>query len=132
MRSVIISSVLLVILIIAISINAYFVNSFSTELLDMIFLLPGEYNYIYSLNDEEIEALKTEINKIAAKWEKNSVKINLVSKYSDFERTNSSMYALKEYFFSGYYADYLVARKRLIAALEKQKHNELPNLDNIL
>ena len=132
MRSVIISSVLLVILIVAISANAYYVNSLSTELLDMIFLLPSEYNYIYSLNDDEIEALKSEVNKIYAKWEKNAVKLTLVSRYTDFIRTNSAMYSLKEYFFAGYYADYLVARKNLIAALEKQKLNELPNLENVL
>ena len=122
----------MIILIIAISANAYYVNSLSTELLDMIFLLPGEYNYINSLSGEEIESLKSEINIIAAKWDKNAFRINLVSRYSDFDRTNSAVYALKEYFFAGYYADYIVARKKLISALEKQKHNELPNLENIL
>ena len=132
MRSVIISSVLLIILIVLISVNAYYVNSLSTELLDMVFLLPGEYNYIDTLAAEEIEALKSEINEIAAKWEKNTFRINLVLRYSDFDRTNSAVYALKEYFFAGRYADYILARKRLIAALEKQKHNELPSLENIL
>lgn len=132
MRSVIISSILLVILIVSISLNAYYVNSISTELLDMIFLLPGEYKYINSLTDEEIEALKSEINEISEKWEKNTFRITLVLRYSDFDRTNSAMHALREYFFAGYYADYILARKKLISALEKQKHNELPNLENIL
>ena len=132
MRSVIISSVLLAILIISIAVNAYYVNSLSTELLDMIFLLPGEYGYIRSLNDEEIESLKSEINKISAKWDKNAFRISLVSRYTDFDRTNSAVYSVKEYFFAGCYADYIVARKKLIAALEKQKYNELPNIENIL
>ena len=131
MRSVIISSVLLVILIIAISVNAYYVNSVSTEMLDLIFALPSEYNYINSLDEQEIEKYKTEINKLAAKWEKNSLRINLVARFTDFERINSAVYSLKEYFFAGYYADYAAARKKLIAALEKQKQNELPILENI-
>jgi|GEM_PF-1996514 len=131
MRSVIISSVLLLILIIGISANAYYVNSVSTEMLDLAFALPSEYNYIISLDEENIEKYKTEINKLTAKWEKHALKINLVSKYSDFERVNSAIYSLKDYFFTGYYEDYAVARKKLIAALEKQKQNELPVLENI-
>jgi len=84
-----------------------------------------------NLSDGEIEKYKTEINKLAAKWEKNSMRISLVSRYSDFERVNSAVYSVKEYFFAGYYADYAAARKKLIAALEKQKQNELPVLENI-
>ena len=131
MRSVIISSVLLAILIIVISINAYYVNSVSTEMLDMTFSLPSEYNYITSLSRENIESCKTDINKLVKKWEDNTLKISLASKYSDFERVNTAVYALKEYFFSEYYGDYITARNRLISALEKQKHNELPNFENI-
>ena len=131
MRSVIVSSVLLVVLIVSIGINAYYVNSVSTEMLDMTFSLPSEYNYINSLNEEEIEICKTDINKLIAKWEKNSLKISLAAKYPDFERVNTSIYSLRDYFFSGYYGDYIVARKRLIAGLEKQKHNELPDWENI-
>ena len=131
MRSVIISSALLLLLIIAISINAYYVNSISTEMLDLTFALPSEYDYISSLDDNEIEKYKTEINKLAAKWEKNSFRISLVIKYTDLERVNSAVYSLKEYFFAGYYADYATARKKLIAALEKQKQNELPIFENI-
>jgi len=153
MRSVIISSALLLILIIAISINAYYINSVSTEMLDLTFALPSEYGYLNSLEEKDIEKYKTEINKLAAKWEKNSFKISFVTKYSDFERINTALYSLKEYFFAGkyadfergnsavyslkgyffagYYADYATARKRLIAALEKQKQNELPILENI-
>ena len=131
MRSVIISSALLLILIVVISINAYYVNSVSTEMLDLAFSLPSEYDYINSLNEQDIEKYKTEINKLAAKWEKNAMKISLVSRYSDFERVNSAVYSLKEYFFAGYYADYTAARKKLIAALEKQKQNELPIFENI-
>ena len=131
MRSVVISSILLAILIISIAVNAYYINAVSTELLDMTFSLPSEYNYINSLSPSEIEQCKTDINKLAVKWEKNSLKIGLVSKYPDFERVNASLYSLKEYFFAGAYADYIAARQRLISALEKQKHNELPNLENI-
>ncbi|MCL2772063.1 MAG: DUF4363 family protein [Oscillospiraceae bacterium] len=131
MRSVIISSLLLIILIISIGVNAYYVNSVSTEMLDMTFSLPSEYNYINSLSKEKIEICKTDINKLIAKWEKNSLKISLAAKYSDFERVNTAVYSLRDYFFSEYYGDYIAARKRLIAALEKQKHNELPNWENI-
>jgi hypothetical protein len=131
MRSVIISSALLIILIVAISANAYYVNSLSTEMLDMTFALPSEFEYISSLDETEIEKYKTEINKLVAKWEKHAVRINLVSKYSDFDRVNSNIYSMKEYFFTGFYTDYAAARKRLIAALEKQKQNELPVLENV-
>jgi len=131
MRSVIISSVLLLILIIGISANAYYVNSVSTEMLDMVFALPSEYNYIINLDEKDIEKHKTEINKLTAKWEKNALRLNLVTKYSDFERINTALSSLKEYFFTGYYTEYAAARKRLIAALERQKQNELPILENI-
>ena len=131
MRSVIISSVLLIILIIAISFNSYYINSVSTELLDMIFALPSEYHFILELDAPELENYKSEINKIEASWEKNSRRICAVTRYSDFERTNSSVCQLKEYFFAGNYSEYLAARKKLISALEKQKHNELPSLENI-
>jgi len=131
MRSVIISSTLLFILIIAISINAYYINSISTEMLDLTFSLPSEYDYINNLNDTDIEKYKTQINKLTAKWEKNAAKISLTTKYTDFERINSSIYALKEYFFTGYYTDYAVCREKLISALEKQKQNELPIPENI-
>ena len=131
MRSVIISSLLMIILIIAISINAYYINSTSTEMLDMIFALPSEYNYISDLDEKTIEKYKTEINNLAAKWEKNARRISYVSRYSDFESVNSSVYLVKEYFFAGEYAHYAAARKKLIAALEKQKQNELPTFDNI-
>jgi len=131
MRSVIISSALLLALIIAISANAYYINSISTEMLDLAFALPSEYDYIISLEEKDIEKYKTEINKLAAKWEKHALSVNLVSKYSDFERVNSALYSMKDYFFTGYYTDYAVARKKLIAALEKQKQNELPVLENI-
>ena len=131
MRSVIISAALLIILTIAIAINAYYVNSVSTEMLDMAFSLPSEYDYIINSDEKDIEKYKTEINKLTAKWEKHALSLNLVTKYSDFERVNSAMYSLKDYFFAGYYADYIAARKKLIFALEKQKQNELPVLENI-
>jgi len=131
MRAVIISVALMVILIIAVSTDAYYVNSLSTEMLDIVFSLPSEYDYINSLDEKEIEKHKTEINKLAAKWEQNSLHINLVTRFTDYERLNSATYSLKEYFFAGYYADYLTERKKLIAALEKQKQNELPILENI-
>ena len=131
MRSVIISSALLVILIIAIAFNSYYINSVSTGLLDMIFALPTEYYSILNLDAPELENYKSDINKITAEWDKNSGRICAVTRYSDFERINSSVYGLKEYFFAGNYSEYLAARKRLITALEKQKHNELPNLENI-
>jgi len=131
MRAVIISSSLLVILIIAIAVNAYYINSVSTEMLDLTFSLPSEYDYMNNLDENEIEKYKTEINKLTAKWEKNSSRISLVSRYSDFERVNSSIYSMKEYFFAEQYADYAASRKKLIAALEKQKHNELPVFENI-
>jgi len=131
MRSVIISSALMLILIIAIALNAYYVNSISTEMLDMTFGLPSEYNYIINLDETEIEKYKAEINKLAATWEKHSLRLNFVSKYSDFERINTAIYSLKEYFFTGQYTDYAATRKRLISALEKQKQNELPILENI-
>jgi len=131
MRSVIISSALLLVLIIAISANAYYINSISTEMLDLTFALPSEYDYITSLDEKDIEKYKTQINKLTAKWEKHAMRINLVSKYSDFERVNTAIYSLKEYFFTGYYTEYAATRKKLIAALEKQKQNELPVLENI-
>ena len=131
MRSVIISSALLIVLIVAISINAYYVNSVSTEMLDLTFGLPSEFDYINGLDEPDIEKYKAEINKLAAKWEKNSAQISYVSRYADFERVNTALYSMKEYFFAGQYADYAAARKRLIAALEKQKQNELPVLENV-
>ena len=131
MRSVVISSALLLILIIAISANAYYVNSISTEMLDMVFALPSECDYIINLDEKDIEKYKTEINKLAAKWEQHAMRLNLVSKYSDYERINTAVYDLKDYFFAGHYANYAAARDRLIAALEKQKQNELPVLENI-
>jgi hypothetical protein len=123
--------VLFAILIIAIAVNSYYINSVSTELLDMIFALPSEYNYIINLDAAELEDFKTKINKIEAEWEKNAHRICAVTRYSDFERTNSCVYNLKAYFFSEDYSEYLAARKRLITALEKQKVNEMPNLENI-
>ena len=131
MRSVIISASLLVVLIVAIAINAYYINSVSTELLDLAFALPSEYFYIDSLDEEEIEKYKTEINKIEEKWEKNASRISYVSRYADFDNINTAVYSLKEYFFAGQYADYITARKKLISALEKQKRNELPIIENI-
>ena len=131
MRSVIISAVLLALMITAIAINSYYINSVSTELLDMIFALPSEYNYIINLDERELENFKSDINKISAEWEKNSRRICAVTRYSDFERTNRAVCELKEYFFAGSYANYLAARRQLIFALEKQKVNELPNLENI-
>jgi len=97
----------------------------------MIFALPSEYNYIINLNTKELENFKSEINKIAAEWMQHSRRICAVTRYSDFERTNTAIHNLKEYFFAGNYAEYLATRKKLIAALEKQKVNELPNLENI-
>ena len=131
MRSVIISVILLAIMIIAIAVNSYYINSVSTELLDMIFALPSEYNYIINLDEQELENFKSDINKISAEWEKNAGRICAVMRYSDFERTNNAVYSLKEYFFAESYAEYLVTRKKLITALEKQKVNEMPNLENI-
>jgi hypothetical protein len=131
MRSLIISAVLLVLLIIAIAVNSYYINSLSAELLDMVFTLPSETGYIKRLSELEIETIKSEINKISAKWEKNSARILLTARYSDCERINLQIIEVKEYFFAEYYADYLAARKKLIAALEKQKQNEMPGFDNI-
>jgi len=131
MRSVIISSVLLIILIVAIAVNAYYINKISTEMLDLVFSLPSEYEYINGLDETEVEKYKTEINKLSSKWVENSFRISLVTRYSDFERVNSAVYSLKEYFFAEHYADYAAARQKLIAALEKQKQNELPIFENI-
>ena len=131
MRAVIISSVLMIVLIMAIAADAYYINSISTEMLDLAFALPSEYDYIKSLEQKDIEKYKTKINKLAAEWEKNALRINLVSRFTDYERIDSSIYSMKEYFFSGYYADYITARRKLIAALEKQKQNELPIFENI-
>ncbi|MCL2095857.1 MAG: DUF4363 family protein [Oscillospiraceae bacterium] len=131
MRSVIISAALMILIIAAISVNSYYINSVSTEMLNLTFALPSEYNYIDNLDEKNIEKYKTEINKLEVKWEKNASRISYVSKYSDFERVNTALYNLKEYFFAGEYAEYAAARKRLIAALEKQKQNELPLLENI-
>jgi len=123
--------VLLVILVAAISANAYYINAVSTEMLDLTFALPSEYFYIKNLDETEIEKYKAEINKLAAKWEKNSSRISLVSRYSDFERVNAAIYSIKEYFFSEHYAEYITSRKKLIFALEKQKQNELAVFENI-
>ena len=121
----------MLVLILAIAANAYYVNSLSTDMLDMTFALPAEFEYLCNLDEKDIQKYKTDINKLTAKWEDHALRINLVSKYSDFERINTAVYSLKDYFFAGYYADYAAARKRLIAALEKQKQNELPVLENI-
>ena len=130
-KSVVISSVLMIILIVAISFNAYYINSVSTELLDIIFSLPSEYQYIITLEEAELEEFKSDINTLSATWEKNSRRICAVTRYSDFERVNSSIYGLKEYFFAENYSQYLTERKKLIAALEKQKNNEIPSFENI-
>ena len=131
MRSVRISVILLAVMITAIIFNSYYINSVSTELLDMIFALPSEYNYIINLDEQELEDFKSDINKITAEWEKNARRICAVTRYSDFEKTNTAVYNLKEYFFAGSYAEYLTSRRKLITALEKQKVNEMPNLENI-
>jgi len=121
----------MLVLIIAIAANAYYINSVSTEMLDMAFALPSEYFYILSLDEKEIEKYKTEINKIEAKWQKNALRISYVARHSDWDKVNSAVNSLKEYFFAEQYADYIDARKKLIAALEKQKRNELPLFENI-
>jgi hypothetical protein len=131
MRSVIISSALLLVLVVSIAANAYYINSISTEMLDLTFALPSDYGYMADLGDSEREEYKTAINKLLAKWEKNAFRISLVSRYSDYERINSSVHSLKEYFFAGQYAEYASERKKLIAALEKQKNNELAKFENI-
>jgi len=100
-------------------------------MLDLTFALPSEYFYINGLDETEIEKYKTEINKIEEKWAKNAMRISYVARHSDFDKVNSAVYSLKEYFFAGQYADYITARKNLIAALEKQKRNELPIFENI-
>jgi len=130
-KSVIISSVLMVVLIVAVAFNAYYINRVSTELLDMLFALPSEYGHITSLEEAELEGFKSDINIIAVTWEKNSPRICAVTRYSDFERVNSAVYGLREYFFSGNYSQYLTERRKLITALEKQKNNEMPNFENI-
>ena len=130
-KSVIISGILMLVLIIAISFNAYYINNVSTELLDMIFALPSEYGYIVTLEEAELENFKSDINKIALTWEKNSRRICAVTRYSDFERVNSAIYGLKEYFFAENYSQYLTERKKLISALERQKNNEMPSFENI-
>lgn len=130
-KSVITASALLIILITVIIANSYYINAVSTELLDMVFALPSEYGYINDLGAAELENFKSDINKIADKWEKNSGRICAVTRYSDYERINIAVYGLKEYFFAGNYSEYLMARKKLITALEKQKHNEMPNIENI-
>lgn len=132
MRSVIISASLLTLLSVGIIFNSYYINSISTELLDMVFSLPSDYEYMKNLDRKEIERFKTEINQIIDKWEKNLFRISLVTKYQDFERINLAIYSLKDYFFSEYYEHYIFSRNKLIIALEKQKHNELANLENIL
>ena len=130
-KSVIISSALMVMLIASISFNAYYINSVSTELLDMIFALPSEYEYIVKLEQSKLEEFKSDINTLSVIWEKNSRRICIVTRYSDFERVNSAIYGLREYFFAANYSQYLTERKKLIAALEKQKNNELPSFENI-
>lgn len=132
MRSVIISGILLAVLAIAITFNAYYINSTATELLDMIFELPSDYEYVKNLDKSGIEKYKSQINDIVHKWEKHAFKISLVTKYQDFERVNLAIYSLKNYFSMEYYENYIVTRENLIIALEKQKHNELANLENIL
>ena len=130
-KSVIISSILMVVLIVAISFNAYYINSVSTELLDMVYALPSEYRYITTLKETELERFKSDINIITVIWEKNSPRICAVTRYSDFERVNSAVYGLREYFFAENYSQYLTERKKLISALEKQKNNEMPSFENI-
>ena len=132
MRSVRISVSLLLLLCVFIIFNAYYINSLSTELLDMIYSLPSDYNYIMDLDAAQYEQYKSKINQIADKWERNALRVSLVTKYQDFERVNLGVYSLKDYFFAQSYIDYILARDKLIIALEKQKQNELANLENIL
>ena len=131
MRSVIIAAAMLAVMITGIAVNSYYINSVSTELLDMIYALPSEYNHIISLGARELEDFKSDINEITAKWQKNVRRICAVTHYSEFARTNTAVYNLREYFFAESYAEYLAARVQLIAALEKLKVNEMPNLENI-
>jgi len=132
MRSLIISVSLLALLSIFIISNAYFINSMSTELLDIIYSLPSDYNYIKNLDTAEFENYKAKINQIVDKWEKKAFRVSLVTKYTDFERVNLGVYSLRDYFFTEYFEDYILTRDKLIIALEKQKQNELANLENIL
>ena len=132
MRSVIISVSLFTLLSVFIIFNAYYINSMSTELLDLIFSVPSDYEYLINLDTAEFEKYKAKINQIVDKWEKNAFRVSLVTKYQDFERINLGVYSLKNYFFSGSYDNYMLTRDKLIIALEKQKQNELANLENIL
>jgi len=132
MRSVIISGSLLLLLAVFIIFNAYYINSLSTELLDMIYSLPSDYEYITNLTAAEFEGYKVKINQIVNKWEKNMFKVSLVTKYQDFERVNINIYSLKSHFFIESYDNYILTRDKLIVALERQKQNELANLENIL
>ena len=132
MRSVIISGSLLLLLAVFIIFNAYYINSLSTELLDMIYSLPSDHEYITNLTSAEFEVYKVKINQIVNKWEKNMFKVSLVTKYQDFERVNINIYSLKSYFFIESYDNYILTRDKLITALERQKQNELANLENIL
>lgn len=131
MKSVIISGTLIAITIVAIIINAIYMYNFSTDMLNIVFSLPSEMSSIEEMSGNELEECKQKINKVKKDWEDNTFYITFISKFSEFEKTNNCVINLREYFFSGEYGLYLSERLALIQRIEKQKHNEIPNIENI-
>lgn len=131
MRSVVISGTLIGITVISIILNAVYMYNFSTNLLDIVFSLPSEISSIEEMSENEIEECKQKINKIKKDWEDNTFYNTFISKFGEFEKTNTCVTNLREYFFSGEYGLYLAERLALIQRIEKQKHNEIPNIENI-
>lgn len=131
MKSVVISGTILAITVLAIIINAVYMYNFSTGLLDIVFSLPSEISSIEEMSGKEFEECKQKINKVKKEWEDNTFYITFISKFGEFEKTYNCVTNLREYFFSGEYGLYLCERLALIQRIEKQKHNEIPNIENI-
>lgn len=131
MRSLRISCALLAALIIFIGFNSYYINSFSSAMLDRLYMLPCDPDTLKESEKLTFERVKADINAILQEWENHSARLGFSVRFSDFERVNVALISMREYFFAKRYADYTVMRLRAIIALEKQKQNELPNFDNI-
>ena len=132
MRSLISAGCFIFIMLFLIIINSYYVNKSSTELLDMIYSLPSDAGDLNNADAAEFLAFRVRINEIVTAWEKFERHLKFVARYSDYEKIHTALLSLRDCFESGDAGGYLSARSKLITALERQKSNELPSLDNIL
>ena len=132
MKSTVIAGVLVGLMLIVMSINAIFINALANDILNHVYSLPSDANDEIFSNDEKREQIKKSINELHYKWQKNEFAVSLTMPYSELERIKTAIDLMRSYFFNENLSEYLAARMRLINALERLKHNELPSIENIL